>query len=208
MEILKNYEILSNGVIKQIIRQPFDYDFEYSNNYNKLGETGKRMSYLRLGYLLGVLKITPKSILDIGYGNGDFLEACTNIIPACYGYDLSPYPVPNNAIKINSLDIEVDVITMFDVLEHWDDIYDIKDLKCSYLYISLPNCDYKSNEWFINWKHRKPNEHLWFFNKNSLINFMKEVGFEYIDISYIEDVIRIDPINNPNILTAIFKKIK
>jgi len=206
--MIENYEKLHNGIIKQINREPFDYGFDYSNNYNKLGEIGKRMGYLRLGYILGALKITPTSVLDIGYGNGDFLETCTNIIPNCYGYDVSEYPVPNGSIKVDSLNIEVDLITMFDVLEHWDDIYQIEKLKCNYICISLPNCEYKSDDWFTTWKHRKPNEHLWFFNKESLINFMNEVGFECINISYIEDVIRKDPKNSPNILTAIFKKIK
>ena len=82
MKLLENYEKLDNGVIRQVNREPYNYDFDYSNDYNKLGEIGKRMSYLRLGYLLGVLDFTPKSILDIGYGNGDFLEACVNTIPS------------------------------------------------------------------------------------------------------------------------------
>jgi len=207
MKLLENYEKLDNGVIRQINREPYNYDFDYSNDYNKLGEIGKRMSYLRLGYLLGVLDFTPKSILDIGYGNGDFLEACVNAIPLCYGQDLSPYPVPVGAEKVDSLDIEVDVITMFDVLEHWENIYDIQHLKCKYLYVSLPNCDYKSNEWFESWKHRKPNEHLWFFDKDSLIRFMSEVGFEYVATSYVEDIIRKDALNSPNILSAVFKKL-
>lgn len=207
--MLKNYEKLTNGIIRQIDCQPFDYDFNYSNNYNKLGEIGKRMGYLRLGYLLGAINKVPNSILDIGYGNGDFLETCTNIIPNCYGYDISPYPAPDKVTKIDSLNnIEVDVITMFDVLEHWKNIYEIKNLKCNYIYLSLPNCDYKSDDWFDTWKHRKPNEHLWFFNKESLTTFMSEVGYECKNISYVEDIIRKDSLNNPNILTAIFKKIK
>jgi len=207
MELLENYERLDNGVIKQVECKPIQYGLEYSSNYNKLGEVGKRMSYLRLGYLLGVLDFKPNSILDIGYGNGDFLEACVNTIPLCYGQDVSPYPVPNGATKVDSLDVEVDVITMFDVLEHWENIYDIQHLKCKYLYISVPNCDYKSKEWFTSWKHRKPDEHLWFFDKDSLIRFMNEVGFECVASSYVEDIIRKDPANNPNILTAIFKKV-
>lgn len=206
--MLENYEKLSNGVIKQINREPFNYGFDYSNNYNKLGEIGKRMGYLRLGYLLGVINETPNSILDIGYGNGDFLETCTNVISKCYGYDLSEYPVPDKVVKLDSLNIEVDVITMFDVLEHFDNIYDIKNFNCKYIYLSLPNCDYKSDEWFDTWKHRKPNEHLWFFNQESLMTFMKEVGFECVSISFIEDIIRKDLINKPNILTGVFKKIK
>ena len=67
--MIDNYRKHENGVIEQIIKEPFDYNFDYSNNYNKLGEIGTRMAYLRLGHLIGSLGFVPKSIMDIGYGN-------------------------------------------------------------------------------------------------------------------------------------------
>jgi hypothetical protein len=205
--MLQNYKKLENGVITQIDREPYNYSYEYSNNYNKLGELGIRMGYLRLGHLIGSIGI-PKSVMDIGYGNGDFLKSCLDIIPNCYASDVSVYPCPEGCTFVsNPYENEVDVVTMYDVLEHYNDIYDIKNLKTKYLILSMPECHYISDEWFSNWKHRKPNEHLWHFNKTSLTQFMSEVGFEMLSISNIEDTIRKPTDSYTNIMTGVFKKI-
>ena len=124
--MLANYVKLSNGVIKQVDRKKYNYDFDYSNNYNKLGELGVRMAYLRLGHIIGSLGFIPNSIMDVGYGNGDFIKVCTNIIKNCYGSDVSPYPVPDGVQFISDrYSIDVDVVTFFDVLEHYEDIYEV-----------------------------------------------------------------------------------
>ena len=205
--MLENYKKLQNGLIKQDVVKPFNYDYEYADNYNKLGELGPRMAYLRLGYILGALDEPIESIMDIGYGNGDFIRACTNIIPACYCNDISTYDVPEGSTFIENIyDQEVDVITMFDVLEHLPDIYVIKDFKTKYLVVSMPYCHYFDDVWFKNWKHRKEDEHLWHFNSESLISFMDEVGYDPITISNIEDTIRKNNQDYSNILTGVFKK--
>lgn len=206
----QNYEKLPNGVIKQINREPFNYGFNYSNNYNNLGELGTRMGYLRVGHLIGSLGFIPNTILDVGYGNGDFLKAASNIIPNCYGSDVSnSYPLPDKIKFIDNIfNFESDVITFYDVLEHFDDIYEIKNLKTNYIVVSLPDCHHFSDDWFKSWKHRKPNEHLWHFNKQALTNFMKEIGYEVINLTNIEDSIRKIDENYSNILTGVFKKIK
>lgn len=207
--MLENYKELPNGVITQIKRDPFDYGFDYSFAYNKLGPLGMQMAYLRLGYLLGNLPEVPDSLLDVGYGNGDFLRAASQIIPNCYGSDISnDYPLPEDVTYADSIfDKHYSVVTMFDVLEHFEDIYKIKNLNCDYLYVSMPWCHNFSDVWFESWKHRKPNEHLYHFNDNSLINFMDEVGFECMHISNIEDAIRKPIDGNKNILTGLFKKV-
>lgn len=207
--MLNNYQKLENGIIKQIQKNSsINYNYDYVNNsYNTYGELGLRMANLRLGYLIGSLGFVPNSVLDIGYGNGDFLKVCSNIIKNCYGHDVSGYPLPDqvNFVK-NPYENEYDIVTFFDVLEHFDNIYDIKDLKTNYILISLPNCHYYSDEWFETWKHRRLNEHLWHFNETSLISFMKEIGYHCINTCNIEDTIRKDKLNSPNILTGIFKK--
>lgn len=207
--MLENYEKLPNGVIKQIERKPFTYGFDYSNAYNNLGELGMQMAYLRLGYLLGKINSNIESLLDVGYGNGCFLRAASKKIPQCYGNDLTQeYLPPENVTFVDSIfDRHYSVITMFDVLEHFSNIYDIEHLKCDYLYVSMPWCHYHSDEWFMNWKHRKPDEHLYHFNGTSLVNFMEEIGFKPVDISNIEDCIRTPIDGDSNILSGIFKKV-
>ncbi len=208
--MLNSYEKLPNGVIHQnkIFTQIQSYTPEYvETRYNTYGEKGLQMAFLRLGYLIGNINSTPKSILDIGYGNGDFLKVCTSYITDCYGNDVSNYPLPENVEFISDIKARhFDVICFFDVLEHFEEIDFIKDLQCNYIYISLPWCHYISDDWFQNWKHRRPDEHLWHFDDKSLVKFFEENGYENISLSNIEDSIRKPNDFLPNILTGVFRK--
>lgn len=207
--MLENYEILPNGVVKQIKVDKIEYDSNYVDvSYNTYGNLVDNMSNLRLGYLLGAIQYTPNSILDVGYGNGSFLKTCTSIIPNCYGNDISGYSLPDKCTFIDDIyQHEFDVVCFFDVLEHFDDIYDIKNLKTKYIFISVPQYHDISDEWFKNWKHRRPNEHLYHFNLESLDNFMMELGYKNIAASNIEDIIRTPVDEKANILTCIYEKI-
>ena len=208
--MLDNYEKTIDGVIKQKEYKTYDYNKEYSDSrYSIFNDRGNILN-LRLGYIIGSLGFTPKSLLDVGYGNGDFLDNCVGTIDTLYGNDILPaYPLKEDIEYV--LDItkkKVDVITFFDSLEHFENIEFVKDLKCKYVIISLPWCGIgDDDEWFRNWKHRKPDEHLYHFDEQSLIRFMKRMGFECINYTNLEDKIRVDKKYNPNILTGCFKKI-
>jgi hypothetical protein len=208
---INNYEKLKNGIIRQINIKKIEYNFEYSNKYNSYGEKSNYLSYLRLGILLGKLNNIPNSILDVGYGNGAFLKCSNNVIKNCYGYDISDYPIPTGSHKvIDIFDKYFEVICFFDSLEHFDDISFIKEINTNYIFISVPWCHYISDEWFEKWYHRRPNEHLYHFNDESLTRFFYENGYERIYISSFEDMIRFNPSVHPlpNILSCIFKKRK
>jgi len=205
--MIENYKKLNNGVIQQINVNKINYNHNYINIYNTYGEKALRMSYLRFGYIIGSIGRIPYNILDIGYGNGDFLKVCSSMCK-CYGNDISNYQLPKNVEFVEDIfKNEYDVITFFDSLEHFEDIDFIKDLKCNYIVISLPWCHYYNDDWFKNWKHRKENEHLYHFNLKSLTNFMKENNFKLVNSSNIEDSIRKNKQTEENILTACFKKI-
>jgi hypothetical protein len=206
---MENYITLPNGVIKQKNVNKIKYNYNYSDKYNQYGEKGIALAHLRYGVLLGYLKRNPTSIVDVGYGNGDFLRVCLMSIKNVYGSDISDYPIPENAKKIEFSDISnVEVTCFFDSLEHFDDIYDIKKIKTDYIFISVPHCHNLSNEWFIDWYHRRENEHLYHFNKESLCNFMDECGYECVYSSNFEDIVRFNPKMHPltNILSCIFKR--
>lgn len=208
--MLSNYSKLNNGIIKQLNINKINYNFDYSNKYNNYKDTSIPLSHLRLGILLGCIGKTPDSLLDVGYGNGDFLRTASKIIKNCYGSDLSDYPVPDNCSKVDLFEKKYyDVICFFDSLEHFDNINDIKNLNTEYIFISVPLCHNFSDEWFINWHHLRPNEHLWHFNKDSLVDFLKECGYECIHSSNFEDTVRVNnkSKNYPNILSCMFKKI-
>ena len=208
----ETYEVLDSGVIHQTSYKKIDYNYDYSNKYNNYGEKGNYLGYLRLGTLIGAIKEIPQRILDVGYGNGAFMAAACTLIPHVAGCDLSPYPVPEGCHRVESLtDAAYDVVTFFDSLEHFDDISIIRALKCRYIFISVPWCHATdpSTPAFLNWYHRRPNEHLWHFNKESLVAFFAECGYKpVIEGLAVEDAVRknaaVAP--QPNILTALFAR--
>ena len=208
--MLKNYNINQDGIIYQIEKNPIEYNPDYieicKSNY---GQLFTHMAYLRLGNIIGSLGKIPTSILDVGYGDGSFLKVCKDIISKCYGYDISTYPVPEGCRKsLSIIEDSYDVITFFDSLEHFEDIEFVKYLKCQAVCITVPHCHNINDEWFENWKHRIPNEHLWHFNSESLTLFMERMGFVLISSTNIEDTIRKNPTQDQtNILTCIFKKL-
>lgn len=203
---VNNYQFDEHGVVHQIQRKPFHLD--YGKVYKNRGEMSNYISYLRLGFILGSIPDSEKcsSILDVGFGNGDFLRASQKRFSVCSGMDLTWDYLPENCSReLSPTDNYYDIITFFDSLEHFDDINFVADLKCKYLVISVPNCKLWSLEWFKDWKHRKPNEHLHHFNLDSLTKFLNASGFEIIKSECFEDVIRKDKEEN-NILSVIAKK--
>lgn len=205
--MLKNYDKNEDGIIYQIEKNFFDYTGSYNNYYKTIESHSNYTSYLRLGYIVGSIGRMPSSILDIGYGTGSFLKACEFQIPERCGYDISGWQVPDGCKFVeNIFEYEYDVITFFDSLEHMEDIEIIKKLKCNYICISLPWCHYFDDDWFDNWKHKKPDEHLWHFDDKSLQKFMARMGYEVINICNLEDITRHNNQLYQNILTGIFKK--
>lgn len=205
---MERYAKNSDGIIQQLDYQVKSYDQEYVDvRYNTYGELNNYMSHLRLGFIVGSIGKVPDSILDVGYGNGSFLKTCSNIIPKCFGHDVSNVKVDQVEIVDNIFDRHYEVITFFDSLEHFEDIYILDKLNCDYICISVPWCHNFDEEWFMNWKHRRPNEHLWHFDDVSLKTFVEKQGFVQLNSTNVEDVIRKNNGTYPNILTSVFKKV-
>lgn len=208
--MIENYEITEDGVIKQIkvIDSKKIYDNNYiTNSYNSYGEKVNYMSYLRFGFMMGNITEPINKILDVGYGNGNFLKICSEFIENCYGHDISNYPIPENCSFLEDIFTdEFDVVCFFDSLEHFEDIEFLSKIKTKYVFISLPWCHYKTDDWFKEWKHRRPDEHLYHFNEKSIVKFMERQGYECRIISNVEDIIRKNKSEEKNILSCIFKK--
>ena len=203
--MLENYYIDEYGILHQKETLPFDKD--YGAERNGYGEKSNYLSYLRLGFIMAAIRLVRvDSLLDIGFGNGDFLNASTNFAKNTYGFDLNYKYLPYTA-KRGRLDCFYDVVTMFDSLEHFNDLNIIFDLKCNYLILSVPNCKKPwDDEWLLDWKHLRPNEHLHHMNFISLMSFVSK-GYAYITHSYFEDIIRVGE-EKENILTVCLRKIK
>ncbi len=205
--LLDNYARSPEGVIYQVTYDKFVYDETYIGRAYAAAPR-EAMSNLRFGYVVGSIGHVPKSLLDVGYGGGDFLRVAQRAVPEIYGYDIAPiYPLHDIPVLDSMFDRPVEVVTFFDSLEHFEDIAVVRDLRAKFVCISLPWCHYPSNDWFENWKHRKPNEHLWHFNHQSLTLFMKKMGFELLNFCNIEDGIRKPDDGLSNILSAVFAKV-
>lgn len=205
------YEILPNEVIHQkTIINPKVYDEKYIETYTAYND---ELSYLRYAFMMGVIDTQYmgkiNQLLDVGYGNGSFLKVCKKVIPYCYGYDISGFPLPEGVERVTKLTGMYDMVCFFDSLEHFDDIEFIKDMHTKFIYISVPWCHFFNIEWFMAWKHRKQDEHLWHFDARSLNIFMREMGYrQVITPCNVEDIIRkpVD-LSYRNILTCIYERI-
>jgi hypothetical protein len=204
--MLAGYSVNKNGVIHQHCDHTIKYDREYIARGLATFPLAKVMSFIRLGYIIGAIKKVPNSICDVGYGAGDFLKACEGSIKERSGIEINGWELPSGC-KEGDYSSYYEVYTFFDVLEHFIAIDFVEKLKCKYLVITVPSCNHGEDDtWFINWKHRKPNEHIWHFNSMSLAKQMREYGFLQICTTSIEDVIRKG--KSPNTITSVFKKIR
>jgi hypothetical protein len=202
------YKINEQGVLQQVNPNVITYDSDYvSSRYGAIIELRKQMSMLRYGYMTGCIG-KPTKILEIGYGAGDFIQLCAEQDIKCFGNDITGIPTPPKVTATDNIFEQVDVVCMFDVLEHFEDINFIKDLNTKYVYVSVPNCSQPTNiEYLSNdYIHLRPNEHLHHFNIVALINHFDINGYKLLTISNIEDTIRRRPNTHANILSAIFEK--
>lgn len=207
--MLDGYEKLTSGVIKHVKAVPPLYDVDYTTKYKvSLGGQDDELSCLRLGLLLGATNQPIAKLLDVGYGDGNFLERASTVVQKCFGYDVSPaFPAPPNVTSVNSITgAYYDVVTFYNSLEHIPEIDFVKDIQCKYLVVTTPWCHYFSDEWFQNWKHRKPNEHIWHFNDETLSRFMRTRGYVCVHYSNAEDTLRGEKSGYASYLTAIFRK--
>jgi SAM-dependent methyltransferase len=207
--MIENYNKIDQGHWHQIelTGDIMKYDENYMQYYTSMDN---RMSKLRYDLIYKNIG-SFKSVLDVGYGDGNFLQYCFNHDKECYGNDISNYPLPQGINFVeDASSLKFDVITFFDSLEHRpepDLLPFLKSLKTDYLVVSLPWChEFMGPSYFKEWKHRKPNEHFHHFDYYGLINLFDNAGFKTIHMCNAEDEIR-KPVNYlPNILTIIAKK--
>lgn len=202
------------GVIHQKnIINTVDYSHDHYH-YCRCGKDRKeldsflRNQYLRLGLISGVFGGVPESILDFGYGNGFFLSVAVRQIKHCAGFEVNGAEVPGGCHGVSDpFSRHYDVVCLFDVIEHIPDLLFVSRLDCGLLVLSVPWLTVESWNDFASWKHRRPDEHIHHFNRESLQRCMKSLGFDLVFASNIEDVSRPSTNRKPNILTACFRPI-
>lgn len=207
--MLDGYKVGRFGEIRMINPPQVDYGEAYQKRLRErpLGqmEMNDWMAHLRLGYLTGSLGRLPYGVLDVGYGDGTFLKLCRKIGVECAGVEVNAENIPDGCTFVTDVAHAcfTDVVCFFDSLEHFENLDFLWHLKCNYIYLTMPNCFYKSDEWFKNWKHRKPNEHIWHFGLLSITDMFEYYGYRMIAHSFIEDAVRG---SGTDIMSLIFKQ--
>lgn len=101
-------------------------------------------------------KLSVRTLLDVGCGNGEFIVSARKRLPklALFGADVSPDVIGNNRKKFedakffeldlnrSSLDTRYDVVTCLEVIEHCDDYRDaigrLAAMTGRYLFVTVP----------------------------------------------------------------------
>lgn len=205
----RKYEIDRFGVIVQTDHRPFVYDPNYSAIYDKpeYVRGSELLQAMRYGFVCAAHGRRINTLLDTGYGNGAFINFVKQHIPYVYGHDITGVPL-DGAYQMPEL-VKADVITFWDVMEHFPHLDFIKDLPCQTVCVSLPYCHFmtQGKEWFdTKYPHRKPDEHIRHFNEFSLAYMMDEMGWRVEAISTHEDIVRKSAHGLQNILSMAFKR--
>ena len=166
-----------------------NYNAEYvADRYDKY-DTTRRMSKIRLGVVWQFCQ--EGKILDVGYGNGDFLKLAEANGMEVYGADVHGADYGIKEVDLATDDTKWDVVTFFDSLEHFDDL----DLARNVIYdanmvvVSHPICPTGFPTEHRDWRHYRPGEHLHYFGCMSLDKFIGPSHFR-ITSSNVEDQIR------------------
>lgn len=154
---ITEYVIDNNGVIKQLYPKKYVYDATYSGIYDtpKYQENSERLQLIRLA--VSTTHTNVRRVLDVGYGNGAFLDMAIKRIPIdpgytrVAGYDITGVEVPEGCERIYCLPVYAssiinnswfDLITFWDCLEHFPDLSFVRGLMASTVAVSLPWCHF------------------------------------------------------------------
>lgn len=179
--------------------QPFQYGAEYVKGY--AGRPTFELSWVRLGYLY--LFRQHGTILDIGYGDGEFIRQASKAGYCAIGYDTHGDDVGVPVIK--ELSQGFDIVTMFDSFEHLPDLTLPFKVKPKLFVVTVP--------YFKEWwgpdevkasRHYKPNEHLHYFSPRSIETIFNAHGYFIASRAPVEDIIRKNENAKPNTMTYIF----
>lgn len=189
---------------------PKIYNEKYMQTYLAYEESPKaeRLKHIRKNWVLAFLGKRKFSLLDYGCCLGTFLYSLPVENNFLAGFDINPWAINFAKEKFKSIfftetasslmPLLFDAITMFDVIEHSQNPEKLLSetirnqlLEDGLLFLSTPNSSIKNIAFLDNgWRHYKPNEHLFYFNSDSIKKLLNKCGFEIIKIDYRESIVR------------------
>ena len=145
------------------------------------------------------------AILDVGYNTGGFLKLALQYEYKPYGIEVNKYAIKQSPWIQNISwdevgDIDFKLVSFFDSLEHMRNLEVLRSMRTAFILVSFPDVGDRDIEALKTWKHYRPNEHLFYFNRYTLKGLMNNIGYDLIVYENVEGPIRED------ITTGIFKK--
>lgn len=124
-------------------------------------------------------------VLDIGIGSGEFIRTRG---ARTFGYDVNP----KAEAWLKSQDLwsedfgRFKAFTLWDVIEHVPDPAEYFDAMWagSYLFTSIPI--FSDLTQIRESKHYRPSEHLYYWTRQGFVSWMKQHGFECLEVSDFE----------------------
>ncbi len=178
------------------------YDEKYRDRFLREGATplGKAIYHGRWAL---VLKHVPKVgvLLDYGSGPGLFNAHGPEGIHK-HNFDINP----SCGFTTRVWDFQkIEVMTMWDSIEHIPSFYsEIKAVDADWIFLTTPNLE-SVDKAPILWKHYRPREHLFYFDRHSLEVVMDDLGYQLVEFNFDEGKLR--DANKPTaIITGVFKK--
>jgi SAM-dependent methyltransferase len=195
--------VYAGPFIKQTTPDRIVYDEQYVNK----PRTTEAMAFLRLGWLsahISFEELRTFNVVDIGSGQGQTAAAFSRICANTANYDLSGPSISKAVLEETSWDL----VILNDVLEHFDDIAALFDLKWRYAFLSFPETPKVATfEELTRWRHFRPNEHIYHLHETGVREWAAQLGAETINAGRFEDILRTrwDPAQ-PNITTMLLSR--
>jgi hypothetical protein len=151
------------------------YDTGYFENYARLAATpmGRAITAARVDL---VRRFTDRHVVDIGIGCGAFISARMGWT---WGYDVNPAGIAwlhSVGRWCDPYAQQVESVSMWDVLEHIEEPARLLAQVKRFVFLSLPivpGDGPPSQEW----RHYKPKEHAWYWNRDGLVRWFAAHGF-------------------------------
>lgn len=162
------------------------YDAAYFERYQAMAETdvGRELTRIRVDLVRRHMRGEPPhgtSLLDVGIGCGQFLEAVQHHV-AAWGEDVNPAGVQ----WLEARGFLADRARTFDALTFWDSLEHIAGpapllaRARRWVFVSLPVVPGDGPP-RPEWKHLRRDEHCWYWTRAGLIGWMGEHGFECVE---------------------------
>ena len=180
--------------------QPQALDQQYDSSYFHLYRRRRHFRLKRSDERLKRIEllITPGKLLDIGCSLGYFVEAANRRGWRASGIEISPaaseeaaalgLDVQCGAIEdARFADESFDCVTMWDVLEHVPDptrhMSEVNRILSPGGVVAIGTPDLGHIAFKIQrerWRHLKPSEHIFYFNKECLSRLLDKTGFDFV----------------------------